>query len=522
MESRDGYVKRPLALIGAAVFLVSLSMTNFGVISVLMLLPVLFSVAGIIMIIRFKLRAAVLVAMIVTVSSACLCFMMHENRYTAASGFVGDNKEIVGYVCKKSDYYCGSNCTVNVKRINYEKTDFKVMVNFANIPKDEITQQVKICFHANLYDLKNKDKNTKYLKSQGIYLTGKSEDESVHVCKEKVNNFMYYAGLAKNKMCRTVQNFLPNDNGKLIISFVFGDKSELSNSIRANFKICGITHLMAVSGLHMYTWSHVIYMMLSRVLSSRKSAIGSILFIVFFMGMTDFTPSVVRSGTMMIFVYMAEILWRRADSLNSMGAAMIVMCAQNPFSAYDIGLQLSFSAAVGLAIFGGKINDMKIQPTSIKALNKTVEFVSKSSLVCLTATVFTLPVMVFRLPNISLLSIASNILCVDLSMFAMIFGGFGAVFSAFSFLQFLGYPLLIAAGFIAKIILKIVSALSKYDFLYINIDSQYCKAIVVCVAVMIGVVYIFRPQIFKNKGQTALLVINTAAVSAAVESLFIK
>lgn len=56
----------------------------------------------------------------------------------------------------------------------------------------------------------------------------------------------------------------------------------------------------------------------------------------------------VRAGILCIVVLLGSCVKRRADSLNSMGLALILLLAADPYAAYDIGLQLSFAACLGL------------------------------------------------------------------------------------------------------------------------------------------------------------------------------
>ena len=69
-----------------------------------------------------------------------------------------------------------------------------------------------------------------------------------------------------------------------------------------------------------------------------------------FMAVTCFQASVCRSGVMCLVVLAGDLLSRRADSLNSLGIAVLLLGLENAYAAADIGLLLSFSATLGLIL----------------------------------------------------------------------------------------------------------------------------------------------------------------------------
>ena len=77
------------------------------------------------------------------------------------------------------------------------------------------------------------------------------------------------------------------------------------------------------------------------------SAACSMGFVLFFMGLAGFSPSVTRAGIMMLLYLGGFLLRREPDSLNSLGLAALVILFANPFAAADLGMLLSFSATAG-------------------------------------------------------------------------------------------------------------------------------------------------------------------------------
>lgn len=519
MKSESGYVKRPLALIGLTFFLTVWSLTTFGYSLIAIILPLLFSAVGLTMILKYKKRAIILVMTFVTFMSACLCFFVADRNLKNASDFCGKDRIIKGSVYDYYEGFDGIVCEIKADSIDGIETDFKIKVTFPHLKPDVIVKYENISFTADLTKFDDyKDSYNRNSISEKIYLSGKSEINQFEKIRNQQHTPMYYINLLREKICNAVIKFLPNDYGGLILSFVLGEKSYLSKQVIQNFKICGISHLMAVSGLHVYTWSSYLYTFLTNYLTRRKSSLIAICFTLFFMALTGFSPSVVRAGIMMICVYAGHIFFKQSDSLNSLGLAALILLIINPFASTNISFMLSFSAALGLAAFGERISKTT-QKAEEKFKNKIVkklsELITSSISTCFVATVFTLPIMVFYLGNFSLLNFAGNLVAVNISMYIMIIGGIGAILSAI--IGLLGQPFLFVAGFLSKILLKAINFLAQFDFLYFNVDNSYVKTLIVVFAISLIGLYIYKPEIYKNKKVTAFIFINLFVISFVVE-----
>lgn len=509
MENKNAFVKRPFALIGLSFFLTVWSLAMFQMKFVVVLLPILFSAVALTMIIKHKMQATVLVMLFITVSSACLCFYLFERSYSDIKLYSGNDKTVVGTVLEMKEYYSGTRCVIESEKIDNENVKTKLNIYSNNINKEEFSQFDKISFHTDLECFKSSDKQYEnYNKSQGIFLSGTVNDKAINVISTDNTSLSYRIYRIRQAICDGVRSFLPNDNGELILSFFLGERDGLSDKAVADFKICGITHLMAVSGLHMTIWTGIVFSFFVLFISRRKAAVFSIAFTVFFMALTGFSPSVVRAGTMMITVYFGYMILKPADSINSLGIALTALCLNNPYSSCDAGMLLSFSAALGLCLFRDKINSKEITVFVKEYKNKLLLSLYRTVMITLTASVFTLPVSVFIFGEISLLSVIGNIACVEISMFIMVLGGIGAIFTAVGFTRFLGQPILIVAALLSKLLLKTVALIAEADFMYINVESEYVRVCVVMLVAANLLIYIFKPDIYKNKKLTSFIMAN--------------
>ena len=160
--------------------------------------------------------------------------------------------------------------------------------------------------------------------------------------------------------------------------------------------------------------------------------------VVAFMALTGFSSSVMRAGIMLIVFYLGKFFYAKADSLNSLGIATLLLTIVNPFAAGDLGLLLSVSSTLGIILFEGYFEELfKRLAKKLKYGAKLVEKLAGSVAVTVSATLATMPVIMLSFGRVSLISVVSNLLLVLPTMLMMISSGTSAPASMRSFLWLL-------------------------------------------------------------------------------------
>lgn len=128
-----------------------------------------------------------------------------------------------------------------------------------------------------------------------------------------------------------------------------GNRDALDGQLRLAYKRLGLSHILAVSGLHL---SVIVggadFLMRKLTVSKRKKNVFLLLLILFFAMICGFSSSVTRAAVMLGLFYLAELLGERSDSLTSLVFAVALILTVRPFSVYDAGLWLSFLATLGI------------------------------------------------------------------------------------------------------------------------------------------------------------------------------
>ncbi|MBQ9414988.1 MAG: ComEC/Rec2 family competence protein [Clostridia bacterium] len=197
-------------------------------------------------------------------------------------------------------------------------------------------------------------------------------------------------------------------------SMMLGDRSSLPSKTIDAFRSSGVYHLLVVSGLHLAIVMSAMLWLLRRLrLDRRLQTVMLMVGVIFFMLLCGLSPSVMRAGIMALLALFAELFRRQADGLNSLGAAALLMLLINPFSACDIGMQLSFAATAGLLLFlpiWEKRVTARVLPHHPFGAGVR-PFVSAIG-VSLAATAATSPLLALYFERLSLVFLPMNLLCV--------------------------------------------------------------------------------------------------------------
>ncbi len=254
------------------------------------------------------------------------------------------------------------------------------------------------------------------LLADGIALYGSFlDEESVQYEKRQSPNLYFLLLDARKEWNRRAMELFPEDHG-LVRALLLGDVSALSPELEENFRAIGVSHLLVISGFHMAVVMQILLLVLGWCIPFRRLRSGICMAAVFcFMGITCFLPSVSRSGIMCLIMLSGRIFLRRADSLNSLGFAVLFLLLQNPWAAADIGLLLSVSACLGMILLEPRLEKamlpQKLRPRWGKEnlprkIGRSLISVIAGSIA---ASLFTLPVSVLAFGTITLAGPVANL-----------------------------------------------------------------------------------------------------------------
>ncbi len=146
--------------------------------------------------------------------------------------------------------------------------------------------------------------------------------------------------------------YLDKEDASIIKAMLFGNKSELNEEIRTLFRENGIAHILAISGLHISFLAMLFYRLLGWLSLPLKIRVAvSEAAIILYGMMVGFTASSFRAICMFSFFLLAKGLLRTYDMLNAVALSLAFTALICPAMLFDTGLQLSYTAVIGVGYF---------------------------------------------------------------------------------------------------------------------------------------------------------------------------
>lgn len=194
---------------------------------------------------------------------------------------------------------------------------------------------------------------------QGILYSADMVSDSLKVTGHSATVSGFFYNLRDRFVASIENTMLAKDTQQFLITVLAGDKSFLDPDRRELFADAGISHILALSGLHvsiiagillwilfpfnivgLYQWRYVI-------------AVPAIWLYAFITGLS---PSTVRAAGMMTVMIVCMLIERKNSAWNSLLLATFMILVFNPYYIFDIGLQLSFLCVASLIFFAPYLN----------------------------------------------------------------------------------------------------------------------------------------------------------------------
>ncbi|MCL2402210.1 MAG: ComEC/Rec2 family competence protein, partial [Oscillospiraceae bacterium] len=238
----------------------------------------------------------------------------------------------------------------------------------------------------------------------------------------------YFPQRLSYAMANMADRLFPEDVSPFMQALIVGRRADLSTDVGLNAALAasGITHVVSVSGLHVTFLMGFLAVFIDR--KKRLFAMIGLPVLFLFMMMTGLQPPVVRAGIMQMFLICGPIFGRKSDSITSISASLLILLAMNPYSAGSIGLQLSFSATVGLILFTPRIHLVftnalrrtKLYDKSVRA--HVLRVITSSLSTTFGAILLTIPLTAIHFGRVAIASPITNLLTLWAVSIAFTFG----------------------------------------------------------------------------------------------------
>lgn len=202
------------------------------------------------------------------------------------------------------------------------------------------------------------------------------------------------------------------ESGGILSALLLGDREYLPSDTALSFKRLGITHILALSGMHLVMFAAIISKLLKFLgLGKRANVLTVSLFSVFYMILTGLSASIVRAGIMLIISAVLFLLSRTNDSVTSLFLSVFIIILIEPYAIYDAALWLSAFSTLGIIAFTdtGSVTKNNSLADS-KPAKRALMYVKTSVFASLFAIAATFTISVLHFNEASLLSIPATLI----------------------------------------------------------------------------------------------------------------
>ena len=405
---------------------------------------------------------------------------------------------IVSETSKNINIY-NKNCDFVIKKIKIDnkwiEINKKILIRlyFTDI-KSEYKIEYGDCFeiinekkYGNLYFLENKyfdlDGYYKYLKNIGINYVYFTEYKNILYINNSPDSSFYYIcnktrSILKDKLLKNIND---TSSKQILSNLIFGKNENINNKIKAAYIKTNITHILAISGLHISIIIFLLSIVLSMFNFNKRIKLILILIFVWIYGFIILMPiSVLRVLIMatlfIISIFINRTLPKYCFLFNSCIFSLLI----NPLWIYSAGFLLSYSATFGILCFYDKLySSFKLEN---KFINKIISLIS----VNLSVQILTLPILLHFFKQINLISILLNMIIIPIFTILIFLSFINIIYSN----CFFSYIL----DFLTIVINDIIYFFSTLDVFIIHIENFNMYYVILCYLILFLVNYKYNTK----------------------------
>ena len=193
-----------------------------------------------------------------------------------------------------------------------------------------------------------------YYTAKGIFLWGKCYG-TLHVERPEHIPTTYWPAHMAYLLKGGIDAAFPEESAGIVRAVVTGSREKLTDEFTSSLERTGLSHTVAVSGMHLSFFAGILTLLLGR--GKRSTALLVMGWAALFSAIAGSTPSVSRAAVMIVLLQFAPLLRRERDDATALGFALMLLMIWNPYSAAHVGLQLSFASVAGIFLLAGPMQD---------------------------------------------------------------------------------------------------------------------------------------------------------------------
>ena len=358
-----------------------------------------------------------------------------------------------------------------------------------------------------------------YLRQNGIYGIVNVEDNCLKCIGENDNIEIFFMRI-KERVNISLEKYFEDGCLGFMQSLLFGNKNNLTDEIKDLFKDTSISHVLAISGLHvgivLISFENVL-----KVVSKNKRLNNylEIVFLVFFYILTGMQISCFRSVVFNIFTIIGMLKYEKTNIRKTVLFTYFILILVNVYNVINIGMYLSFLSSVSIIVFNKvythlyeykleRIFNVNIKKYNLKLGNNKIikcvyGFLKSNFIVSISAQVLILPIMIYNFNFFSLNFIISNLfIAIFVSMFLkvgyiIVLIDFINIFK-FKFVFFINRILVGSISKVLELVFSVLNVIRKLKFLNIVFNTPSVIIVIIYYIFILICIYKFNNNVNKN------------------------
>lgn len=190
-------------------------------------------------------------------------------------------------------------------------------------------------------------------------------------------------------------------------ALILGDDSDISSDITDIYQRIGISHLFAISGMHISIFTGILLFFLKKVIRDEKvSYFIIILFLQAYMFLTGYSSSIVRASTVFTLLSLNKIFRLNVKTFNVFLLGISIIIFINPFIVFKVGFQFSTIISGTLILFSYLLNNIK-------------GYFKKAFITSVISFLVSFPICIYNFYQVNVLSIIFNLFFIPFMTFIL-------------------------------------------------------------------------------------------------------
>ncbi|MDF2484164.1 MAG: putative rane protein [Herbinix sp.] len=316
--------------------------------------------------------------------------------------------------------------------------------------------------------------------------------EQVVITDAGYSKYHTFLDSIKSNLIKIYGSILEDREAGTLIAMLLGEKYLLEEEVKQLYQSNGISHVLAISGLHVSLIGMSIFWLLRKCkLPITIATVLTILFIYSYGVLTNFSVSTNRAVVMMIVMLLATIFGKTYDMLSATALSALIILLQNPLQLLSAGFLLSFLAVLGIGVI------LPLLKLFFTHKNKVID----SLLISISAIAATTPMVLYFFYQYPLYGIITNLIILPfitvLTLSSLLAGFIGILEWRFGVFAIGG------ANYILKLYDMVCIGILQLPYHVLNVGKPKFYLILLSILLMLSFVWVVR----KYKKKLAILLL---------------